>query len=83
MISTRLSELFGLKYPLVSAPMVMMSGGDLAGAVSKAGGLGTFGGVCAKPFEIPLDYLRNNIAKVRSVTDNVFGVGFITHHIEE
>ena len=44
--------------------MAMMSGGNLAAAVSKAGGLGTFGGVCARPFEIPLDYLKDNIALV-------------------
>lgn len=83
MISTRLTKIFGLRFPIVSAPMAMMSGGNLAAAVSKSGGLGTFGGVCARPFEIPLDYLKDNIARVRAATDNVFGVGFITHHIED
>src|SRR6056297_4359992 len=44
MMSTRLTERFGLKAPIVSAPMAMAAGGRLAGAVSEAGGLGFIGG---------------------------------------
>jgi nitronate monooxygenase len=43
-ISTRITEMFGLQYPIMSAPMALHSGGTLAAAVSIAGGLGTFGG---------------------------------------
>jgi len=45
MITTRFTQMFSLDYPLMSAPMAMHSGGRLAAAVSKAGGLGSFGGV--------------------------------------
>ena len=44
-LRTRFTELFGLTHPLMSAPMVMHSGGRLAGAVSAAGALGAFGGM--------------------------------------
>jgi len=44
-LRTRFTEAFGLEHPLMSAPMVMHSGGRLAGAVSAAGALGSFGGM--------------------------------------
>lgn len=44
MIHTRLCERFDLTHPILSAPMAMASGGALACAVTKAGGLGFIGG---------------------------------------
>ena len=44
MLQTRFTELLGLINPIMSAPMSNHSGGQLAAAVSGAGGLGTFGG---------------------------------------
>jgi len=77
MLRTRITELFGLRYPVISAPMAMHSGGTLAAAVSNAGGLGTFGGINpAGPA-----WLREQIRLVRSQTDRPFGVGFITAFI--
>lgn len=67
--------MFGLEHPLMSAPMVMHSGGRLAGAVSSAGALGSFGGM--RPDREP-DWLRDEIAVVRDTTDRPFAVGFIT-----
>lgn len=43
-MQTRFTERFQLKYPIACAPMAMVSGGRLAGAVSRAGGLGLIGG---------------------------------------
>jgi nitronate monooxygenase len=43
MLSTELTRTFGLRYPIVSAPMANWSGGVLAGAVSAGGGLGMIG----------------------------------------
>ena len=43
-ISTRLTELLGIRHPIVLAPMAGVSGGALAGAVTAAGGLGMIGG---------------------------------------
>ncbi len=41
---TRLTEAFGLKVPIIQAPMAFIAGGALAAAVSRAGGLGLIGG---------------------------------------
>lgn len=43
-IRTRLTDLFDLETPIISAPMAMAAGGKLAAAVSAAGGLGLIGG---------------------------------------
>lgn len=42
--STALTELLDIDYPIVSAPMAMVAGGELSAAVSRAGGLGLIGG---------------------------------------
>jgi nitronate monooxygenase len=78
MLQTRITELFGIKYPVISAPMVRHSGGSLAAAVSSAGGLGTFG-AAGVAYPIGPDYIREQIRAIRSQTDRPFGVGFITH----
>jgi nitronate monooxygenase len=44
MIHTRLTEKFSLSHPIISAPMAFAATGNLATAVSKAGGLGLIGG---------------------------------------
>ena len=77
MLTTRFAELLGLSYPVMSAPMSNHSGGELAAAVSAAGGLGTFGGTNG----LGTEWLRRQIALVRSRTGRPFGVGFITQRI--
>jgi nitronate monooxygenase len=75
MLRTRFTEMFGLAYPIMSAPMALHSGGRLAGAVSGAGGLGSFGGV--HPAKGP-KWIKAEIAAIRELTDRPFAVGFIT-----
>lgn len=75
MLRTRFTELFGLAHPVMSAPMAMHSGGPLAGAVTAAGGLGSFGGV--NPGKGP-DWIHAEVATIRAQTDGPFAVGFIT-----
>lgn len=43
-LKTRLTELLGIEYPILLAPMDMISDGRLAAAVSRAGGFGIIGG---------------------------------------
>ena len=78
MLRTRFTEMFGLTYPVMSAPMALHSGGQLAGAVSAAGGLGSFGGI--HPGRGP-DWMAAEMAAVRAATDGPFAVGFITAFI--
>jgi len=78
MITTRFTQMFGLDYPLMSAPMAMHSGGRLAAAVSKAGALGSFGGIHRSGDP---GWVRGEVERIRSETDRPFGVGFITSFI--
>ena len=78
MLRTRFSKLLNLDYPVMSAPMSNHSGGQLATAVTLAGGLGTFGGTN----DLGPEWLREQIALIRGQSDRPFGVGFITQLIE-
>jgi nitronate monooxygenase len=74
-LRTRFTERFGLEHPILSAPMVMHSGGRLAGAVSAAGAMGAFGGM--RPGAEP-SWIGEEVELIRGVTDRPFAVGFIT-----
>ena len=75
MLHTRICDMLGIEHPIISAPM---SGGiaaaDLAAAVSEAGGFGLIGGMTTGGPE----WLREQIRKVRQLTNKPFGVGFIS-----
>ena len=72
-------EMFGLDHPVMSAPMGGHSGGGLAGAVSHAGGLGSFGGM--GPGLGP-GWITEQVADLRSITDRPFAIGFITPFLD-
>jgi len=74
MIHTRICEMLGIEHPIISAPMSGTATGELAAAVSEAGGLGLIG---AWPAKGP-DWLREQIRLVRERTQRPFGVGFIS-----
>jgi nitronate monooxygenase len=74
-IRTALTEIFGLEYPIVSAPMGSVAGGRLAAAVSNAGALGLVGGGYGDS-----EWLRSELSKARSETKRPWGVGLITWH---
>ena len=67
--SNRITQLFGIDYPIIQAGMIWASGWRLASAVSQAGGLGMIGSGSMYP-----DVLREHIQKCRSATDRPFGV---------
>jgi len=64
-----ITQLFGIKYPIVQGGMVWNSGYKLASAVSNAGGLGLIGAGSMHP-----DVLRTHIQKCKKATDKPFGV---------
>jgi nitronate monooxygenase len=74
MMRTRLTEAFGIRHPILCAPMALVTGGDLAAAVSRAGALGIVGGGYAGALGNEPD-LDAELARVHGVK---FGVGFIT-----
>jgi len=76
---TRVCDLLGIEYPIIQAPMVWITGADLAAAVSNAGGLGTIG-MNAGAKDVTTDVietgerLRNQIRKAKQLTDRPFAV---------
>lgn len=68
-IKNRITELFGIEYPIIQAGMVWVSGYKLASAVSECGGLGLIGSGSMKP-----DLLREHIRKAKEKTSKPFGV---------
>ncbi|HRZ49743.1 MAG TPA: nitronate monooxygenase [Bacteroidales bacterium] len=65
----RITELFGIRYPVVQGGMIWCSGWKLAAAVSNAGGLGLIGSGSMHP-----ELLREHIHKCRDATKSPFGV---------
>ena len=68
-MNNRITDLFGIRYPVISGGMVWCSGWRLASAVSNAGGLGLIGAGSMHP-----DTLREHIVKCKAATDKPFGV---------
>lgn len=68
-MNNRITELFGIKYPIISGGMVWCSGWRLASAVSNAGGLGLIGAGSMHP-----EVLREHIQKCKQATDKPYGV---------
>lgn len=78
-LRTPLCDLLGIEYPVISAGMGPVGGGaapaavaELAAAVSNAGGLGVIGGAGFGP-----DRLREEIRKIRTMTDKPWGVDLL------
>jgi nitronate monooxygenase len=70
MFKTRITELFGIKYPIVQGGMMWVSRAELVSAVSNAGGLGI---MTAFTFPTP-EQLAAEIKRTRALTDKPFGV---------
>jgi len=68
-MKNRITELFGIEYPIVQAGMIWCSGWRLASAVSNAGGLGLIGAGSMYP-----DILKEHIDKCKAATNKPYGV---------
>lgn len=69
-MKTRITEMFGIQYPIVQGGMHYVGFAELAAAVSNAGGLGVITALTQKS---PAD-LANEIARCRDMTDKPIGV---------
>lgn len=69
MIKNRITELFGIKHPVVQGGMVWCSGWRLASAVSNAGGLGLLGAGSMHP-----ETLQEHIRKMKETTEKPWGI---------
>lgn len=68
-MKTRITELFGIQYPIIAGGMVWCSGWRMAAAVSNAGGLGLLGAGSMHP-----ETLEEHIDKMNAATDKPWGI---------
>ncbi len=71
-LSTRATDLFGVRYPIVQTGMGWVSGARLTAATAAAGGLGILASAT-----MTLDELGAAVDKVRERTDNPFGINLL------
>ena len=68
-LATPITDLLGIDYPIIQAPMGWIARSQLAAAVSNAGGLGII-----ETSSGELDVIRKEIVAMRELTDKPFGV---------
>ena len=68
-METRITKLLGCRYPVIQGGMAWVAEYHLAAAVSEAGGIGLIGAASA-----PAEVVREQIRKVKELTDKPFGV---------
>jgi len=68
-MKTRMTELLGIKYPIMLAGMAFVSLPKLVAAVSNAGGIGMLNSVAYAPNQV-----KDVIKQVKSLTDKPFGI---------
>lgn len=64
-------NMVGIKYPIIQGGMAWIADSSLAAAVSNAGGLGIITG------NAPVEWVRNEIRKAKTMTDKPFGVNIM------
>ena len=69
MFKTSICKILDIEYPILQGGMAWVATAELAAAVSNAGGLGIIGAGNA-----PGSYVRDEISKVKKLTDKPFGV---------
>jgi enoyl-[acyl-carrier protein] reductase II len=68
-MNTRITQLFGIKHPIILSGMAFVSLPKLVAAVSNAGGLGIFNSVANTP-----DQLKGIIQEIKALTDKPFAI---------
>src|SRR3954452_16225831 len=69
-----LARLLNVRYPILQSGMGRVAGPELTAEVSRAGALGILAGLNLEP-----DNLREQIRRIRALTDRPFGVNLWLH----
>jgi enoyl-[acyl-carrier protein] reductase II len=77
-IQNRVTALLGTDYPILQAPMGWIARSQLASAVSNAGGMGII-----ETSSGELDVVREEILKMRDLTDKPFGVNIAQLFVQD
>ncbi|NLW07005.1 MAG: enoyl-[acyl-carrier-protein] reductase FabK [Clostridia bacterium] len=80
MLRTPICDILGIRHPIFQGGMAWVATGELAAAVSAAGGLGIIGAGNAPP-----EVVAQEIRKVRERTDKPYGVNiyYLSPYVEE
>jgi nitronate monooxygenase len=70
----RITELFGIDFPIIQAPLARVQGSALAIAVCRAGGLGSLPCAMLAP-----EVIRQEVAAIRGATDRPYNLNFFCH----
>jgi nitronate monooxygenase len=73
-LHTALCDLFGIRYPVLQAPMARVVTPQMIAEVALAGGLGILAGTGVPPAD-----LRQQIRRIKELTNRPFGVNLILH----
>lgn len=71
-MQTEITELLGIRYPIIQGGMAWVAEHHLVAAVSEVGGLGLIGAANA-----PAEWVREQIRAAKSLTDRPFGVNIM------
>lgn len=71
-MKTRITELLGIRYPILQGGMAWIAESTLAAAVTNAGGAGIIAGGSA-----PASYIEEQIRRAKTLTDGPFGVNIM------
>jgi len=72
-IKTEFTQQFDVKYPIICAPMFLVSSVKMVVSASEAGGMGTFPALNYRPIE----RYRQTIKEIKSLTAKPFGINII------
>jgi len=73
MLNTKITDLLGIRYPILQGAMLWLSKAELVAAVSNAGGLG----ILSSLSYLTGDEFREGVKKTKSLTDNPFAVNVV------
>lgn len=78
-MKNRICDVLNIEYPILQGGMAWIADSSLAAAVSEAGGLGIITGTA------PIDWIREEVRKVKEITDKPFGVNIMlmSEHADE
>ncbi|MCP4913316.1 MAG: nitronate monooxygenase [Oligoflexia bacterium] len=79
-MTNKICDLLKIKYPIIQAGMVWVSGGKLAAAASNSGALGLIGAGSMKP-----ELLKEHIIKAQGLTEKPIGINvpLLYHGVED
>jgi len=74
-IQTDFTRMMGIQYPIIGAPMFLVSNVEMVVAISEAGGIGTFPALNYRP----LDAYKKALSDIRAKTKKPIGVNIIVN----